>query len=36
MDEIRVERVFVGEKTAREAFCDAAVKKIMYDTKRNP
>lgn len=34
-ERIRVVSVFVGTKSASEAICDAAVKKILYDTKDN-
>ena len=34
-EHIRVVSVFVGTKSASEAICDAAVKKILYDTKDN-
>ena len=34
-ERIRVVSVFIGTKSASEAICDAAVKKILYDTKDN-
>lgn len=34
-EHIRVVNVFVGTKSASKAICDAAVKKILYDTKDN-
>lgn len=34
-DRIRVINIFVGTKSASEAICDAAVKKILYDAKDN-
>ena len=34
-ERIRVVSIFIGTKSAGEAICDAAIKKILYDAKDN-
>lgn len=34
-ERIRVVSVYIGTKSASKAICDAAVKKILYDSKDN-